>query len=91
MVCPTEGAKGRGKMEKLIVSAHEARELLGTSTTEVARLLNTGEICAFKRGKKWCIPVEELKRYVIETARKDTERRINEDKRKERTPHGDAL
>lgn len=64
-------------MDKLVVSAREARDMLAVSNGEMSKLLHEGKVKAFRRGTKWCIPVEELKAFVMREAEADTERRIN--------------
>ena len=51
--------------------------MLAVSNGEMSKLLHEGKVKAFRRGTKWCIPVEELKAFVMREAEADTERRIN--------------
>ena len=52
-----------------ILSAEEAAEALRIRENAIYRLLNKGELKAFKNGRRWLIPKETLKIYVIESAR----------------------
>lgn len=64
-------------MEKLIVSASEAREMICIKAEDMSRLLKEGKIKAYRRGSRWCIPVECLKEYIIQQAELESyERRV---------------
>ena len=58
-------------MNKQILSGREARVYLAVSSAEMQRLLEEGEIRAFRRGKRWCIPVVELDRYIERMVRNE--------------------
>lgn len=62
-------------MEKLVVSANVARQMLSTSPNTMQMLINTGEVKAFKEGRSWKVSVESLKEYVTKRVREDMERR----------------
>ena len=69
-------------MEKLTVSAVEARQMMGISAKDLAILLNSGEINAIRRGNRWCIPVQCLNEYLVTQAEKEAwERRQNCDQK----------
>ncbi|AHB48169.1 transcriptional regulator [Hyphomicrobium nitrativorans NL23] len=58
-------------MDRLLLSPNEFAHRNGVSRVQVYRMLNSGEICAFKVGKQTKIPVEverewreRLPRYV---------------------------
>ena len=52
-----------------ILSAEEAAEALRIRENAIYRLLNKGELKAIKNGRRWRIPTETLKIYVMESAR----------------------
>lgn len=64
-------------MEKLVVSLNEARKMLCTSPNTVQELIETGQIEAYKDGKRWKISIESLKKYVDGRARAERLRREN--------------
>ena len=68
----------------LIVTASDAAKLLKTSQAEMLRMVQTGEIPAYREGKNWKIPLGLLKTTIenraIEEARE--RKRIYEESRK---------
>lgn len=48
----------------LILSAREAASELKMRTADVLRLLEAGEIPAYKVGRNWKVPVSVLEEYV---------------------------
>ena len=52
-----------------ILSAEEAAEALRVRENAIYRLLNKGELKAFKNGRTWRIPKDALKEYIKEQAR----------------------
>lgn len=52
-----------------ILSAEEAAEALRIRENAIYRLLNEGILKAFKNGRRWLIPKETLKIYVMESAK----------------------
>lgn len=65
-------------MEKLTVTPREAAEALTLSMTEMKRRLEIGEIPAYRDGRNWKIPIECLRRYPVEKAMAEAERRRKE-------------
>lgn len=61
---------------KLVVSKLEAQQMINTSSENMLRLLEKGEIPAYKTGRNWKIPVKCLEDYVIEKALEETRGRI---------------
>lgn len=51
-----------------ILSAEEAAEALRIRENAIYRLLNKGELKAFKNGRTWRIPTDALKEYIKEQA-----------------------
>lgn len=67
-------------MEKLIVSATEAAQILGTSPNSIQEALESGDLPAYKEGRNWKIPRTMLEQYVEERAvREAAERRRKRD------------
>lgn len=52
-----------------ILSAEEAAEALRIRENAIYRLLNESKLKAFKNGRRWLIPKETLKMYVMESAK----------------------
>lgn len=57
-------------MDKLVVTPVEAAEMLQTRPSKIRELCDTGELLHYKQGRNIKIPVEVLKRYVYEEAKK---------------------
>ena len=66
-------------MEKLICTPSEAAEMLSIGIDHLYRLLESGEIPAFKVGTHWKIPIATLKEYVIERAIAEARKRERKD------------
>ncbi len=68
----------------LIVTASDAAKLLKTSQAEMLRMVQTGEVPAYREGANWKIPIDLLKATIeskaIEEARE--RRRIYEESRR---------
>ena len=47
-----------------ILTAYEAMDYLGVGENTMYRLLNSGELGAFKIGRVWKIPRKELDKYI---------------------------
>lgn len=62
-------------MEKMVVSANEAAELLNQSNEQTIEALNNGEIPAYKIGRNWKIPVDGLRTYVNKKAQHEMQKR----------------
>lgn len=56
------------KLEPLVVSAIEAAEMLRTRVDVVYRLLEVGEVPAYRIGSNWKVPITKLQQYVEERA-----------------------
>ena len=61
---------------KLVVSKLEAQQMINTSSENMLRLLEKGEIPAYKTGRNCKIPVKCLEDYVIAKALEETRGRI---------------
>lgn len=60
---------------KLVVPASEAARMLGTDNNVVQRMLERGEIPAYREGRNWKIPVDLLKATVENRAIKEAQER----------------
>lgn len=47
-----------------VLTAYEAMEYLGIGENTLYRLLNSGELGAFRIGRIWKIPRKELDKYI---------------------------
>ena len=47
-----------------VLSAYEAMDYLGIGENTLYRLLNSGEIGAFRIGRIWKVPRKELDKYI---------------------------
>ena len=47
-----------------VMTAYEAMDYLGIGENTLYKLLNSGELGAFKIGKIWKIPRKELDKYI---------------------------
>jgi excisionase family DNA binding protein len=65
----------------MIVTASEAAKLLRTSQAEILRMVQEGEIPAYREGRNWKIPVDLLKATIEARAIAETKerRRIHEE------------
>lgn len=65
---------------RLVIPASEAAKLLGTDNNVVQKMLERGEIPAYREGRNWKIPVDLLKATVENRAIKEAQerRRIHE-------------
>lgn len=60
---------------RLVIPASEAAKLLGTDNNVVQRMLERGEIPAYREGRNWKIPVDLLKATVENRAIKEAQER----------------
>lgn len=66
---------------RLVIPASEAAKLLGTDNNVVQKMLERGEIPAYREGRNWKIPVDLLKATVENRAIKEAQerRRLHEE------------
>lgn len=62
-------------MERIVCTASEAASVLGMRKDTVLRLLEMGDIPAYREGKNWSIPKSLLQKYVEERALKEAQER----------------
>lgn len=62
-------------MDRIVVSAYEARQMLGTSPNRLQRLLESGELAAYKDGRNWKIPITAIKEYAESKAQEEAKKR----------------
>ena len=60
---------------RLVIPASEAAKLLGTDNNAVQKMLERGEIPAYREGRNWKIPVDLLKATVENRAIKEAQER----------------
>lgn len=60
---------------RLVIPASEAAKLLGTDNNVVQKMLERGEIPAYREGRNWKIPVDLLKATVENRAIKEAQER----------------
>ncbi len=60
---------------KLVIPASEAARMLGTDNNVVQKMLERGEIPAYREGRNWKIPVDLLKATVENRAIKEAQER----------------
>lgn len=53
-----------------VLTAYEAKNYLGIGENSIYRLLNSGELGAFRIGRTWKIPIKELDKYIDESVTK---------------------
>lgn len=53
-----------------VMTAYEAMDYLGIGENTLYKLLNSGELGAFKIGKIWKIPWKELDKYIDKSVSK---------------------
>ena len=53
-----------------VLTAYEAMEYLGIGENTLYRLLNSGELGAFRIGRIWKIPRKELDKYIDKSVKK---------------------
>lgn len=53
-----------------VMTAYEAMDYLGIGENTLYKLLNSGELGAFKIGKIWKIPRKELDKYIDKSVSK---------------------
>jgi len=60
---------------RLVIPASEAAKLLGTDNNAVQKMLERGEIPAYREGRNWKIPVDLLKATIENRAIKEAQER----------------
>lgn len=65
----------RHRADALTYTLEEAADFLNIGVNNMADIANRGEIEAAKIGRGWVFEVEELKRYLRQQAREQTQRR----------------
>lgn len=60
---------------RLVIPASEAAKLLGTDNNVVQKMLERGEIPAYREGRNWKIPMDLLKATVENRAIKEAQER----------------
>lgn len=55
-----------------VLTAYEAMDYLGVGENTIYKLLNSGELCAFRIGKTWKIPRKEIDKYIDKSVKKNT-------------------
>ena len=60
---------------RLVIPASEAAKLLGTDNNVVQKMLERGEIPAYREGRNWKIPVDLLKATAENRAIKEAQER----------------
>ena len=60
---------------RLVIPASEAAKLLGTDNNAVQKMLERGEIPAYRDGRNWTIPVDLLKATIENRAIKEAQER----------------
>ena len=53
-----------------VLTAYEAKNYLGIGENSIYRLLNSGELGAFRIGRTRKIPIKELDKYIDESVTK---------------------
>jgi excisionase family DNA binding protein len=53
-----------------VLTAYEAMDYLGIGENSIYRLLKSGELGAFRIGRTWKIPINELDKYIDESVNK---------------------
>ena len=53
-----------------VLTAYEAKNYLGIGENSIYRLLNSGELGAFRIGRTWKIPIKELDKDIDESVTK---------------------
>lgn len=57
-----------------VLTAYEAMDYLGVGENTLYRLLNSGELGAFRIGRIWKVPRKELDKYIDKSVEKATKR-----------------
>lgn len=55
-------------MDRIVFTATEAAEVLGTRPNRIQELLEAGEIPAYKDGRNWKIPCTLLQKFIEDRA-----------------------
>ena len=61
-----------------VLTAYEAMDYLGIGENTLYKLLNSGELGAFRIGRIWKIPQKEIDKYIDASVKKIRRRRENE-------------
>lgn len=62
-------------MERLVVSAAEAAQMLRLRDSRCTELLESGELPGFQEGRGWKVPIASLQKYVVDRAEREAEER----------------
>lgn len=55
-----------------VLTAYEAMDYLGVGENTIYKLLNSGELGAFRIGKTWKIPQKEIDKYIDKSVKRNT-------------------
>ena len=55
-----------------VLTAYEAMDYLGVGENTIYKLLNIGELGAFRIGKTWKIPQKEIDKYIDKSVKRNT-------------------
>jgi excisionase family DNA binding protein len=53
-----------------VLTAYEAMDYLGVGENTLYKLLNSGELKAFRIGRVWKIPRKEIEKYIDKSVKK---------------------
>lgn len=62
-----------------VLTAYEAMDYLGVGENTIYKLLNSGELGAFRIGKTWKIPRKEIDKYIDKSVKRNTAANIKKD------------
>ena len=65
-------------MEKLIMTPTETAKALQTRKETVQRLIEEGQIPAYREGRNWKIPTKALEEYILNRAERERISRLND-------------
>ena len=55
-----------------VLTAYEAMDYLGVGENTIYKLLNSGELGAFRIGRTWKIPQKEIDKYIDKSVKRNT-------------------
>lgn len=55
-----------------VLTAYEAMDYLGVGENTIYKLLNSGELGAFRIGKTWKVPQKEIDKYIDKSVKRNT-------------------
>ena len=55
-----------------VLTAYETMDYLGVGENTIYKLLNSGELGAFRIGKTWKIPQKEIDKYIDKSVKRNT-------------------